>query len=258
MDSMRSLNKSLPKARKSKSSPKLDTLQAFRAAALTVTNLYKSASAEAEKARCEGYQDALTELSNFLDRHYTDANDATVRRLRQWVSERQDGAPAHSSDSDDDVVDDIRATRSPSPSLENTTSADPAPASEAASSDPAVQPETGQQQPQPEDSTQVDIGPLPQQNFFRFTAGHPFPAHDSENSLSVDPPMPARRTVAASRRSGVRSSRTHQRNSAANVSLFSLGGGAGQKRKLVPDFFQLDGFNERRDGPGSGKRGRTS
>ena len=46
MDSMRSLNKSLPKTRRQP-----DVHQSFRTAALNVTNLYKSALADLDRAR---------------------------------------------------------------------------------------------------------------------------------------------------------------------------------------------------------------
>ena len=71
MDSMRSLNTSLPGA----SPPKQQTgesseqlLAAFKSAALSVTTLYKTAAAKQSKARADGYQDALDELLTFLDK----------------------------------------------------------------------------------------------------------------------------------------------------------------------------------------------
>ena len=68
---MRSLNTSLPGTSPSKqhgSEPPEQLLQAFKAAALSVTKLYKTAALDQTRARSEGYQDALDDLLSFLDK----------------------------------------------------------------------------------------------------------------------------------------------------------------------------------------------
>jgi len=122
MDSMRSLNKSLPKTRRQP-----DVHQSFRTAALNVTNLYKSALADLDKARTDGYQEALDELLGFLDRENLGVGDGEGWRIRQWATERLDGALPRqsSSDSDDEYLDEKRA-RSSSPIMERSMGMDDA------------------------------------------------------------------------------------------------------------------------------------
>ena len=119
---MRSLNKSLPKTRRQP-----DVHQSFRTAALNVTNLYKSALADLDKARTDGYQEALDELLGFLDRENLGVGDGEGWRIRQWATERLDGALPRqsSSDSDDEYLDEKRA-RSSSPIMERSMGMDDA------------------------------------------------------------------------------------------------------------------------------------
>ncbi|RAL65399.1 hypothetical protein DID88_000967 [Monilinia fructigena] len=70
MDSMRSLNTSLPGGKSPSKQQNVEPPQQlliaqFKAAALSVTNLYKTAAADQARARAEGYQDALDELLSF-------------------------------------------------------------------------------------------------------------------------------------------------------------------------------------------------
>jgi len=121
---MRSLNKSLPKARKPVPTPQPDLHQSFRTAALTVTNLYKSALADLDKSRSDGYQEALEDLIGFLDKENLGVGDGEGWRIRQWAMERLDGAlpgPSNNSDSDDEVLDEKRA-RSSSPVMDRNSS----------------------------------------------------------------------------------------------------------------------------------------
>jgi hypothetical protein len=246
MDSMRSLNKSLPKTRRQP-----DVHQAFRTAALNVTNLYKSALGDLDRARTDGYQEALDELLAFLDKENMGVGDGEGWRIRQWATERLDGTMPKqlSSDSDDEYLDDKRA-RSSSPIMERSlamddAAMDPAHASDAAP--PPVQVEAS--------TTDADMSPL--HHVFHFSAPQAFPT-GSPNDTPADVAAAARRAFPAPRRSSNRSSsRNLQRSAAQN--LVQLGNGAGQKRRLMNDFFNLDGLNDRRDGSSGGpKRGRMS
>jgi len=99
---------------------------------------------------------------------------------------------------------------------------------------------------------------LPQQNIFHFSSPQAYPVN-TDDAAGPDPSSVTRRNFATPRRPSNRpSSRNVQRSLAQN--LFSLGNGSGQKRKLMQDFFNIDTFNDRRDGPGGGgpKRGRMS
>ncbi|KAK3625793.1 hypothetical protein LTR56_020196 [Elasticomyces elasticus] len=89
MDSMRNLSTSLPSSsRRRLDQPEL--LMDFKAAALSVTNLYKSAVSVQAKARAIGYQDALDDLLGFLDKEEMGLMDGEGWRVRRWATERLD------------------------------------------------------------------------------------------------------------------------------------------------------------------------
>src|SRR5271170_1460944 len=125
MDSMRSLNTSLPGTSPSKqhgTEPPEQLLSAFKAAALSVTKLYKTAAVDQAKARSEGYQDALDELLAFLDKEHIGLSDGEGWRIRRWATERLDGRDAVSQHAESDDETDKQETTS-SPVLERTQSA---------------------------------------------------------------------------------------------------------------------------------------
>ncbi|KAF2257742.1 hypothetical protein CC78DRAFT_527361 [Lojkania enalia] len=255
MDSMRSLNKSLPKARASKPGSQQDVHQSFRTAALTVTNLYKSALADLDKSRTEGYQEALEDLISFLDKENLGVGDGEGWRVRQWAMERVDGAfTGHvNSDSDEEAVDEKRA-RSSSPIMDGSTGRENTRSSEP----PQVQPiqRSDSAPPIQAELSPPDADMLPP-HIFQFSSPHAYPAHTPNDNSAVDFSAAARRAFAAPRRNSTRSSsRNLQRSAASN--LFTLGNGAGQKRKLMDEFFNIDGFNDRRDRGGGPKRGRMA
>jgi hypothetical protein len=255
MDSMRSLNKSLPKTRKRTPTPQLDVHRSFRTAALTVTNLYKSALADLEKTRTDGYQEALEDLVGFLDKENLGVGDGEGWRIRQWAMERLDGAlPAHSnSDSEEEITEEKRA-RSSSPAMERDSSPEKLHPEASTMADPSC-PSDSTSPPHMEAST---ANSMPQQNIFHFSSPQAYPVNN-DDATGPDAPSVARRNFATPRRPSNRpSSRNLQRSLAQN--LLSLGNGGGQKRKLMQDFFNIDSFNDRRDGPGGGgsKRGRMS
>ena len=111
MDSMRSLNTSLPSST-SHVQPPEQLLQAFKAAALSVTNLYKSAVTDQAQAKQLGYQEAIEDLLHFLDRKHLGLGDGEGWQVRQWATERLDGVPSHSESEDDD-----KPARSASPAV---------------------------------------------------------------------------------------------------------------------------------------------
>ncbi|KAL8722554.1 MAG: hypothetical protein Q9181_007464 [Wetmoreana brouardii] len=94
MDSMRTLNTSLPRSPNLSSStrqPPEQLLQAFKTAALSVTNLYKTAASDQVRARQNGYQEALDELLLFLDKENLGLGDGEGWKVRRWATERLDG-----------------------------------------------------------------------------------------------------------------------------------------------------------------------
>lgn len=257
MDSMRSLNTSLPKTRKPRPTPQPDVHQTFRTAALTVTNLYKAALADLDKSRTDGYQDALEDLIGFLDKENLGVGDGEGWRIRQWATERLDGAqPGQSnSDSDEEILEEKRA-RSSSPVMDRNSSPEETRASEPPHAESIDRADSAPPPVQLEDATR-DHEMTPPQGIFHFSSPVQYPNNNSSDPAGPDMTANARRAFATPRRSLNRSSRNLQRTAASN--LFSLGGGAGHKRKLMQDFFNIDALNDRRDGPGGGsKRGRLA
>ena len=101
---MRSLNTSLPRTstRRRAAQPSGELLQAFKSAALSVTQLYKTAAADQEKARLAGYQDALDDLLSYLDQENIGVGDGEGWSVRKWATERLDSGLG-ASDGEADV-----------------------------------------------------------------------------------------------------------------------------------------------------------
>ena len=248
---MRSLNTSLPRARRPQPTPQPDIHQAFRTTALTVTNLYKSALADIDRARADGYQDALEDLLGFLDKENLGLGDGQGWRIRQWATERLDKALPVTSSSDSDEEEEKRA-RSSSPVLERNASPE-----DTRTVEPTIRCDSAPLPVGAELSSDAETSPLP--TVFHFSSPQAYPSSPVNDTSSYDLPAAARRAFPTPRRTTHRSSsRNLQRAAAQN--LVSLGSGAGQKRKLMQEFFNVD-FNDRRDGSGGGgggKRGRMS
>jgi hypothetical protein len=285
MDSMRSLNTSLPRTspRRNQQPPE-ELLSAFKAAALSVTNLYKNAASEQARSRAAGYQDALDDLLAFLDKENLGLGDGEGWSVRQWATERFDGAHSAARESDDDDEEQEEQPRSSSPEVARK---------------PTTAPITTQDQPQPEPSlVNTDIpsvqqhqqpqvarpdATVPQADTFTFRSSmsYPPPHHDREVDMdaSSNPPTdspnspsstnPLRLEVHSRRRNNHnRSNNSNTNNRIASINLGSLGSGAGSKRKNLGDFFDISGLsfgtgnnnnnnNNGRDGSDrGGKRGR--
>lgn len=274
MDSMKSLNKSLPKAsNKVHTQPPEQLIQAFRTAALSVTNLYKISAADQSHSRHLGYQDALDNLLVFLDSENLGLGDGEGWRVRQWATERLDGTqPVHAgSDSDDDRVEARKRTRSPSPTIQRkqsqetldtrqpSRSASPV---RVASAPPTITPQPGGQPSRPE--------------IFSFRSALHYPQDVEMQPETLSPtialtesapeglaslPTPAVRLEVLPRgsrttyRNGHYPNRHHTRSS---NSTRPLGVGAGSKRKTAfGDFFDLGNLPDGKDSPAVGsKRGR--
>ncbi|TVY84010.1 hypothetical protein LSUE1_G002057 [Lachnellula suecica] len=279
MDSMRSLNTSLPGATTSPSKqqggePPGNLLQAFRAAALSITTLYKNASDDLGRSRAEGYQDALDDLLGFLDKEDIGLSDGEGWRIRQWATERLDGRDSASqhADSDDESAEKGQRGSSPviqrsqsdtrlNPNAQPTRTASPMRTESSAppTAAPAHTPTTG---------AAADLPPaVPQQGAFAFRASHPYP-QDADTILSDLNITDNNRTqnLGSSTHPGItisRPSRTTSRHNNHSTRLntrisSTIGRGAGQKRKAnLQDFFDIGNLDYGRDGfGGGGKRGR--
>ncbi|KAJ5217147.1 hypothetical protein N7468_010155 [Penicillium chermesinum] len=255
MDSMRSLNTSLPS-----STP---LLQQFKAAALSVTNLYKNAVCEQAQAKVAGYQEAIEDLLHFLDRENLGLGDGEGWQVRQWATERCDGTASQSSDEEERVDSDKRdrsstpvATRKEVPT-ENSFR-QPQTSAPTSEPTPALQPGAASVSQAPDSMGTPTV--------FTFTAGPTFPQYQdldmdiqsSDNnatppsqdgapvSVSVLPRNP--RTQHRHNNIARPNPRSTQRESPATI---------GSKRKhAFPDFFDLSGMNNSKDMFGGRKRGR--
>ncbi|EMC92448.1 hypothetical protein BAUCODRAFT_142984 [Baudoinia panamericana UAMH 10762] len=288
MESMRNLSTSLPTSgRRRTEQPEL--LSEFKAAALSVTNLFKAATSAQAKARSSGYQDALDDLLAFLDRENLGLMDGEGWRVRQWATERLDGegAPGKQSgaDEEDELVvrhDDGLNTRSSSPEAQRK-SPPAVPVSSSHSADESSPPRRVLSEPPALQATPAIQYPsqLPTTHDFTFRSTHAYPTnHDREGSvgMELDASSSSPQTTASTPSSTgtvrilPRSSRSrhtnhnrHRENGGRTINL-NLASGAGGKRKMpYPDFFDIsgmefDGSDSGRDGKGGraggGKRGR--
>lgn len=270
---MRSLNTSLPTSRPSRSqAPEL--LQAFRCAALSVTNLYKTTVTEHGNTRHLGYQDALEDLLSFLDREGLGLQDGQGRKIRQWATERFEGSETtgNSLESDEDRIDTEKRARSSSPIPPTRANHDAVEMADRSNSEDTVS-RTESAPPSTKEENQsaaTDRAPM-----FTFSATQPVPNRDvamhvsepfsGDRQSSSDPPSdpptsqstgPVRVEVLnrnARMQNRHASTRPHTRSSNRDIGL-----AGGTKRKFhLPEFFDISNLGNSRDSMnGGGKRGR--
>ena len=272
---MRSLNTSLPTSSPNPRPPE-QLLQAFRTAALSVTNLYKTAATEQANARQAGYQDALDDLLTFLDKENLGLGDGEGWRVRQWATERL--SSTHSvhagSDSDDERGETEKRARSSSPVVQRRSSVELQQRPASRSTSPV---RTESAPPAPSISTQQHSSIFARPEAFTFRSPHPYPqevdmqASDmttSNTAQAETAPQPQSSSSAPAVRVEVvpRGSRTPHRhgnhpsrhNTRSTASARSLISGAGSKRRIAfGEFFDIGSLGDGKDGQGGGgKRGR--
>lgn len=266
MDSMRSLNTSLPGTSPPKvGEPPEQLLTAFKAAALSVTQLYKTATADQGKARAEGYEDALYELLDYMDKEDIGLGDGEGWRIRRWATERMDSRDSAQGDSDDEIgaKQDRARDRGSSPEIHRSQST-PRLSSTSRTSRMAS---PARASPPPPTSDQSHIAPP----VFTFRAGDSLPRDADFNIADVDmsentrtlhegtvshasnPPI----TVTRAPRTGSRHSTHSGRSSIRNGN--QLPRNSVQKRKATHDygeFFDILSSGCKDGSGGGGKRGR--
>lgn len=257
---MRSLNTSLPSSTPRPQPPE-QLLQSFKAAALTVTNLYKDAVSEQAQARQSGYQEAIEDLLHFLDRENLGLGDGEGWKVRQWATERCDGTTSQSSDEDERTDTDKRdrsatpiTARKEPPTSEPTSRPPP---TSAPTPDTAPRSETTSPAPQPQETS------FGASTVFTFTAGPNFPQCEDMDMQSADNGAPTSQDGAPVSVSVLpRNRQQHRHNSnfsrqSPRSTTREPPASVGSKRKSTfPDFFDLSGFPNGRDAFGGGKRGR--
>lgn len=252
MDSMRSLDSSLPAATKRNDAPE-QLLDAFKAAALSVTRLYKAADQGKAAARAEGYQDALDELLSFLDKENMGLTDGEGWRIRRWATERLDGravSPNGGMETDDDA-EDIQ-DRGSSPEISRSQSATRRPSLHTSQTPRAASPLRAASQPPlmhaPIPSEQVNT--VPPQGAFNFRSSIGYPSTRDLTPTELDLSSVSQHsndtTIMSYTSSPVsRSIRTSSRHTNHPARPGGRGGSTiarpGQKRKATPS--EMDLFN---------------
>ncbi|KAL8824287.1 MAG: hypothetical protein Q9191_005161 [Dirinaria sp. TL-2023a] len=188
MDSMRSLNKSLPRSpsKQRRGQPPEQLLQAFKAAALSVTTLYKTAASDQAGARAAGYQDALDDILAFLDKEHLGLGDGEGWKVRQWATERLDGSPVSTGNESDEDRDSSNQARGSSPLLQR----GEVPYGRQASRPPSPvrTVSTASQTSAPVQQPNASAAPRPE--VFTFTSPQPYP-----QDMDVQPSDPALRNA---------------------------------------------------------------
>ncbi|KAI3318006.1 hypothetical protein HD806DRAFT_352875 [Xylariaceae sp. AK1471] len=252
MDAMR--GSSPPKTLAGADSPE-QLIDAFKAAALSVTKLYKTSAAAQAKSRSEGYQDCLDDLLAFLDKHKIGICDGEGWQIRKWATERLDGRVTD----DEDEVDKAETASSPELARSNTASHlstmrnDSAPPT---SHTTTVEPIA--QEPQ--------IITVPTQENFTFQSSHPYPQESYPNLANLDLSDSIRTndnttqsssTIQACQTTRPRRDRRGLRLRNTTTATH-LGKGAGQKRPInFAELFDVGSLNFGKDMFGrEGKRSR--
>ncbi|KAK6074829.1 hypothetical protein SCUP234_04107 [Seiridium cupressi] len=247
-------------------------LDVFRAAALSVTKLYKTSAAAQTKARNEGYQDCLEDLLVFLDKHNIGVGDGEGWQIRRWATERFDREGVTQSIESEDEVEKNEPVSSPELHRDSHTplsttqheaesrrdSAPPAPA-------PVPVPTLA---PLPVQAAEVISTPapthpitVPSQDSFTFQSSVAYPQDtdlsmanlDLSDSRSMNPTSHHHGTARIPRIRNNRNGVQRPRNPT------HIGRGAGQKRKLnIAEIFDLGsiGGKDLFSGNGGGKRSR--
>ncbi|KAK0389685.1 hypothetical protein NLU13_3258 [Sarocladium strictum] len=205
-------------------------LDVFKAAALSVTKLYKTSALNEAKARADGYQECLEDLLDFLDKEDGSLAEAARSRLRKWATDRHDGRDRTQVMESDDEVEKTEMAATPEPQQAQ----DPAPATESDSA-PA------------ESDREPYHFVVPSQDNFSLASQYP---NIATLDLSDARQPPSSQTPRTSRTKG-RSNLPGKRTSS------TLGRGAGSKRRHDYDDFWGGAFGGK-DTSGGPKRGRHS
>jgi hypothetical protein len=228
MDSMRGLNNSLShgaerSANQAESPEQL--IDVFKAAALSVTKLYKTSALLESKARADGYQDCLDDLLGFLDKESLGLSHGEGARIRQWANERLDGRDAgNQTGESEDEADKAEANSSSEMTKESSAAPQPAPATTKPSPPIAAPVASNDQPPSPV--------LVPTQDTFTFQSSYPYP-----NIAKLDL-SDAKAHNGSSHPSRTGRSRLHGGPSRPGARTQShLGRGAGNKRKMDFDEF---------------------
>ncbi|OTB07096.1 hypothetical protein M426DRAFT_9168 [Hypoxylon sp. CI-4A] len=238
-------------------------LDAFKAAALSVTKLYKTSAAAQARSRADGYQDCLDDLLVFLDKSNIGLGDGEGWQIRKWATERLDGKDT--TQESDEEVEKPDSTSSP----EIHRAGNQAQLTCSMGLEPHVQsssvPASAQQSTANTPTEEHQMITVPTQESFTFRSAHPYPPTQSQdpypNLENLDLSDSARTndnqgtsTVPIAHPARSRNVRRGQRAKPTN----HLGKGAGQKRAInFAELFDVGGVAFGKDVFGrDGKRSR--
>jgi hypothetical protein len=230
-----------------------ELLDAFKAAALSVTKLYKISASAQEKSRIDGYHDCLGDLLAFLDKEGLGIADGEASRIRRWVSERMEGRDSVSQTLESD--EETEKPEMASPQAHRSSSA-PTPSvnrSEVQMKDPVPHPMAPPTPITTMGDTEIAV---PSQDNFTFQSSVPYPQDAYMNLANLDlsdsqvhNPNANRTTTNAG------TTRTTRGRPPRTGPRASIGRGAGQKRKVnLAEIFDLGSLGNGKDVFGSGNK----
>ncbi|KAI0187143.1 hypothetical protein F4808DRAFT_93676 [Astrocystis sublimbata] len=250
MDPMR--GSSPPKATLAADSPE-QLLDAFKAAALSVTKLYKTSAAAQAKSRADGYQDCLDDLLTMLDRRNIGLGDGEGWQVRKWATERLDGRDTGPQVSDDEEeAEKIENERVSSPELPRMNTVPPPSAAPTGSAPPTLQPPAVANSVIEPIVQEPHMITVPSQENFNFQSSHPYPQESYLNLANLDLSDSMRSSdnntiQGPAATSHSQSNRIRRKNLAQrprNTTTGHLGRGAGQKRSInFAELFDVPSLN---------------
>lgn len=214
-------------------------LDVFKAAALSVTKLYKSSVSAETRARSEGYQECLEDLVAFLDKDGQSLGNGSLSRLRKWVAERREGRDTSpQSFESEEETEKTEATSQTEPMQSDI----PAPPVE----QPVSQPTNTPDQMVPDEPRPPQFL-VPSRENFTFQSDHQYPNIELLDLSDTRPHNhhPSRQSRHRPGKPGLRTSG-------------HLGRGAGTKRRMDFDDFFGGCFGGKDPFGGGGKRSRHS
>lgn len=238
-----------------------ELIDAFRAAALSVTKLYKTSAATQAKARADGYHDCLEDLLAYIDREGMNATDSEGSRIRKWILERLDGQDTISQtlESEDE------ADKADAPSPPHAQRDGHAPQSSAIRNEAQLKeeapPTISVVQPSSPRADEADIV-VPSQDAFTFQSSIPYPQDAYMNLANLDLSDSQVHNPSSRPSAPTGTPRNAKGRNARSTARTSLGRGAGQKRKVnLAEIFDLGslGYGNGKDVFGNGgKRNRLA
>ncbi|KAG6006586.1 hypothetical protein E4U21_006884 [Claviceps maximensis] len=224
-------------------------LDVFKAAALSVTKLYRTSASAESRAKVEGYQDCLDDLLTFLDKGNLGLKDGEGWSIRKWATERLDGRDSGHQQNTESEDENERMERTSSPEITTRTGVEPQ-AVVAAATKRAESPKSAVV------STSEEPTPIvvPSQDNFTFQSSHPYP---NIAMLDLSDSSRSRDVQSLSSGRGSKSRLSGHSSKSSSRGMGHLGKGAGTKRRWdFDDFF--DGCLGGKEPPfgNSGKRSR--